>query len=516
MKREMFFILLVSGLCHFSSPHLHRHYQFINQPMTWHQAQNYCREEHTDLATVDSMEDMKQLARLVKVGVSNVWLGMYRVWGWTLSQSDDYQEGEAEYSNWKVNEPGRKGHCGVMSMAGGWRATNCTRPKPFFCYNGSATEISKRFILVETSRPWFEARDYCRRHHTNLARMRNELENQEMQKMAPNSAAWIGLMGMVWRWSDGSESSFQSWEPEQPSAERTGDTMEGRRPVALFVLGLSMLSSCLLHEYHFIGERKKWPDALSYCREIYTDLATLHNMEDLRKIHQIIDDNKAVEDAWTGLKREGETTGASGKWQWSLADEDQYGEGERDYRKWARGHPKYTEGDEDCAVFDRGYWHNTHCSERKFSFVCLSGAGRGVYTKVDDPKTWTEAQRYCRQHHTDLASVRNQAENQEIQKVVPETQQVWIGLFRDSWTWSDGSDSSFRYWVSGAPVNNPQKNCVRYFKEGGGLVNRLCYIKRPFICYKDSRRQVLRLKLSPQDSSVDLNDPDVMEAILKL
>ncbi|XP_071754874.2 C-type mannose receptor 2-like [Centroberyx gerrardi] len=290
--------------------------------------------------------------------------------------------------------------------------------------------------------------------------------------------------------------------------------MEGRRPVALFVLGLSMLSSCLLHEYHFIGEKKTWPEALSYCRENYTDLATLHNMEDLRKIHQIIDDN-AVEEAWTGLKREGETTGASGKWQWSLADEDQYGEGERDYRKWSTGSPKYTQGDEDCAVFDRGYWHNTHCSKKEFSFVCSSGAGRGVYTKVDDPKNWTEAQRYCRQHHTDLASVRNQAENQEIQKMVPETQQVWIGLFRDSWTWSDGSDSSFRYWASEASVNNQQKNCVRYLMKEG-LVNRLCHIKRPFICYKDSRRQVLRLKLSPQDSSVDLNDPDVMEAILKL
>ena len=46
--------------------------------------------------------------------------------------------------------------------------------------------------------------------------------------------------------------------------------------------------------------------------------------------------------------------------------------------------------------------------------------------------TWTEAQRYCRDRHTDLASVRSKAENQQVKEVVPPGELAWIGLFRDS------------------------------------------------------------------------------------
>lgn len=60
--------------------------------------------------------------------------------------------------------------------------------------------------------------------------------------------------------------------------------------------------------------------------------------------------------------------------------------------------------------------------------------------------TWREAQLYCRKHHTDLPSVKNQRENNVLQNLVLGSGLMWIGLFRDSWKWSDQSDS-FRYWV---------------------------------------------------------------------
>uniref|UniRef100_A0A3B4BW30 C-type lectin domain-containing protein n=1 Tax=Pygocentrus nattereri TaxID=42514 RepID=A0A3B4BW30_PYGNA len=70
-------------------------------------------------------------------------------------------------------------------------------------------------------------------------------------------------------------------------------------------------------------------------------------------------------------------------------------------------------------------------------------------------KNWTEAQRYCREHHTDLASVRNQKENQRIASIVGLNVQlsfVWIGLYRTR-IWSDQSNSSFRYWKEEPNVN---------------------------------------------------------------
>ncbi|XP_059188290.1 lectin-like isoform X2 [Centropristis striata] len=103
--------------------------------------------------------------------------------------------------------------------------------------------------------------------------------------------------------------------------------------------------------------------------------------------------------------------------------------------------------------------------------------------------SWTEAQSYCREHHTDLASVRNQAENQKVQELVPGVWAVWIGLFRDSWKWSDGSSSSFRYWKSGQPDNyGGKEDCAAAdFSSSGGWRDRKCDQKFPFICYSPSK-----------------------------
>ncbi|KAK5614810.1 hypothetical protein CRENBAI_012592 [Crenichthys baileyi] len=54
--------------------------------------------------------------------------------------------------------------------------------------------------------------------------------------------------------------------------------------------------------------------------------------------------------------------------------------------------------------------------------------------------TWTNAQSFCREHHTDLPSVRTSTENEQIKGLMQSlgVVQVWIGLYRFSWTWVDG------------------------------------------------------------------------------
>uniref|UniRef100_A0A671YZW6 C-type lectin domain-containing protein n=1 Tax=Sparus aurata TaxID=8175 RepID=A0A671YZW6_SPAAU len=100
-----------------------------------------------------------------------------------------------------------------------------------------------------------------------------------------------------------------------------------------------------------------------------------------------------------------------------------------------------------------GRWGDYDCENRYWS-VCMDVRGLNVtFVLIETLMTWTEAQSYCREHHTDLASVRNTAENQKIKDLVSAGYIVWIGLFRDSWKWSDGSSSSFRHWLQGQPDN---------------------------------------------------------------
>ncbi|KAL2085784.1 hypothetical protein ACEWY4_019104 [Coilia grayii] len=230
-------------------------------------------------------------------------------------------------------------------------------------------------------------------------------------------------------------------------------------------------------------------------------------MADIDKIMSAVQ-FPGVNSAWIGLK-----CGISPKWQWSLADRDFYGENEAEFRNWPEGHPKVGT---DCATMTAGgQWHDLSCKET-FTFICYDEkSSTEPYLLVKDEKTWRDAQRYCREKHTDLASVRNQRENDQIAAVErPGGGPVWIGLFRDAWEWSDGSSSSFRHWDLTEP-NNALHACAEIWPSG--LWNdEGCYKLRNFICYEGEvkRTEIVRVKLQVA-SHVDVDDPDVQAAFLQ-
>ena len=109
-----------------------------------------------------------------------------------------------------------------------------------------------------------------------------------------------------------------------------------------------------------------------------------------------------------------------------------------------------------------------------------------TFVLTNTTMTWTEAQSHCREHYTDLASVRNEEENQKVKDLKPAGQKVWIGLFRVPWKWSDGSNSSFRYWSTSEPNNREKKEyCVAAdFGGFGRWEDKNCDVRRAFVCYK--------------------------------
>uniref|UniRef100_A0A3B3XNI5 C-type lectin domain-containing protein n=1 Tax=Poecilia mexicana TaxID=48701 RepID=A0A3B3XNI5_9TELE len=95
---------------------------------------------------------------------------------------------------------------------------------------------------------------------------------------------------------------------------------------------------------------------------------------------------------------------------------------------------------------------------------------------INQTMSWAAAQSFCRQHHTDLASVRSSSEGEQIRVLVQSAGQnaAWIGLFRNSWSWSDGSNVTFSHWRPTEP-NGAQENCAVLAPSDGGVwEDQLC------------------------------------------
>ncbi|CAB1345525.1 unnamed protein product [Coregonus sp. 'balchen'] len=279
--------------------------------------------------------------------------------------------------------------------------------------------------------------------------------------------------------------------------------------IVLFT-GLFLPCPCLPHQYYFVNMGKNWTEAQIYCREKYTDLATIDNMEDMKRLVNTVDRGYNGS-AWIGLYNH------FNSWRWSLEDSGFYGDGEAEFRNWDRSDGKYT--DQHCVLTgDRGTWWDDRCIIKYYS-VCYNGNTTNISERFilsNKTMTWEEGQSYCRQHYTDMASVRNLAESQEIGNMVPNGNWAWIGLFRD-WSWSDQSNSLFRYWRSGTP-NNRYRNCVSVFGKSGEFEDYKCENNLPFCCYSAlavKNQHVVRVKLTPKDQNMDLTDPAVQEAILQ-
>lgn len=117
--------------------HIQKEYLLISQSMTWDEAQKYCRDYHTDLATIQGLDDMKTLSSIAAARriTSMIWIGLreYGVKSWKWSSGDNL--GKADYANW-ASLPTSSQNCGALRDDGKWLSAACNAALPFVCQTG--------------------------------------------------------------------------------------------------------------------------------------------------------------------------------------------------------------------------------------------------------------------------------------------------------------------------------------------------------------------------------------------
>ncbi|XP_029706379.1 C-type mannose receptor 2-like [Takifugu rubripes] len=207
-------LLLLAGsitLC----THVHQEYVLVSKNMMWGAARAYCRENHTDLATIESLKDMKMLASIAAARsiTGLIWIGLkkYELKSWMWSSGDT--PGLTGYTNW-ATLPTSSNNCGALSGDGKWLGVLCTETLPFVCQTDNGS-----YEVILTKLSWKEANNYCHKRGKDLARARSRTENQAVQEVLSGHGSyfWIGLFRDGWTWSDQSDASFRYWASTQPN-----------------------------------------------------------------------------------------------------------------------------------------------------------------------------------------------------------------------------------------------------------------------------------------------------------
>ncbi|XP_037389958.1 macrophage mannose receptor 1-like [Pygocentrus nattereri] len=257
MSSALYLVLLFSALWTLSFCGT-RQFHVVNQDKNWTDAQKYCRENFTDLATIESQEEMNALLAVLKRKTGYFWIGLRQKENvnntcfqgaaagppmtsggnrcWTWSDGSKFS-----YSKWNSGEPNNDGtdNCGGLRSANiyRWNDGLCSYTNQFVCYNKIP------LILINQKKTWREALSYCRENHVDLVSVHTEEIQHWVEKAvyyASTVNVWMGLRHTCaqsfWFWVSGSTMCYQNWAPgngtgveDCSGGERTGAVQSGSR-----------------------------------------------------------------------------------------------------------------------------------------------------------------------------------------------------------------------------------------------------------------------------------------------
>ncbi|KAK7940149.1 hypothetical protein WMY93_003475 [Mugilogobius chulae] len=221
---------------------------------------------------------------------------------------------------------------------------------------------------------------------------------------------WIGLhhSESEWRWSRGNlMANFTPWATGEPQTNKH----------CAYKKNLQLLSdecrsdhtvNCVDEPLVLVRDNKTWEEALEYCRTLkiyphsvqHYELTQLLSADHLHNAQDILQ-SANVTLAWVGLRYLGD--------QWSLQ------------------------------VYGMIMYRTLLLL---LPLLCVGATGlKKIIHRIEKESSWNDAQAYCREHHVDLLTIRDQAENDHF------IENGWIGFYRESgsrtWNWSSGDVSDY-------------------------------------------------------------------------
>ncbi|KAK5885620.1 hypothetical protein CesoFtcFv8_019315 [Champsocephalus esox] len=206
MRKPSVLLLLLLLLAAVCGSALRPSFKYYNELKTWREAQAFCREHHSDLATIRAGEEVEASFHHF------AWIGLYKetsdsTWKW--SETDEI----ANFTNWAVGEPSRKDEkCVVMfKHTQKWNDVRCDDKFRFWCYD-------ETLVLVKERKTWDQALRHCRlleaenpkepvdlayNYRYDLASVRTEDDRAYARLRAAEASTdqvWTGLRFLAGQW----------------------------------------------------------------------------------------------------------------------------------------------------------------------------------------------------------------------------------------------------------------------------------------------------------------------------
>lgn len=118
-------------------------YVYVPLNLNWNDARSYCRQNYTDLPTIESSIDNANVLNAMS-SYNAAWIGLYRIaWKWSDNSTGSFK-------NWLPGEPNNSGlneYCVTEDNQHLWNDDDCAKAYAFLCHKGDISLLHNNIYL---------------------------------------------------------------------------------------------------------------------------------------------------------------------------------------------------------------------------------------------------------------------------------------------------------------------------------------------------------------------------------